>query len=407
MSVENLPNDPMLRVNPTFPAYFGQVATRSFVPNSIYTGFKSVNSQTVHTARERISALRLVYANWYSLNAVHEAGSGGTAIFSASIQYPIAANPATGTWQSFKWNGSTTSPIIADGAFAPETDLLNLLSDIPAGASFLLRTHVEASNQAAFWQFTASNLNLPNQLCEASATPGANSDKTTGGVIAAGTTANNIYPVAIIGQTKRPSLYLLGDSRVLGQGDTADGTGHTGELARSLGEHFAYMNAGCASEQATTWLPASTRRQYLMKYFSHIVGNLGINDLVGGRTSAQVAADISAIGAIAKAQGKKVLWNTLAPSSTGTWATLAGQTTATYNANRAAVNNLLRSRQIANIDQVLDGASGVESSLDSGLWTICYDGTAGVALTNDGLHATWQGYQLIRKAVDPQLIYLA
>ena len=391
---------------PVLPSYLGQVATRSYAPNNIATGFKSGNGQTFHVARDEISSLQVAYANWYQSSTVHEAGPGGGLTITASIQYPIAANPDTGVWQRFTWAGQPGTGIIPDGATSALSDLLKLLSPIPRGAAFLLRWHAEASAQIPFWQFTGSNSAGYNQIAEGNSTAGFYSDKTTGGSIASGTSANNLYPVLIVSQTARPSLYLLGDSRVHGIGDTFDATGHTGELARSLGDHFGYLNMGCPSETLQGWLANNSRRRALIPYFSHMVGNMSINDIAAGRSTAQLAADIAAAAALGKAAGKKVLWATISPSATGTWSTVGGQTVSAANAQRYGVNNLLRARQVAGVDDIFDVAGAVETGLNSGLWAVEHDGTAGVALTSDGIHPNYAGYQRIRRsrAVDPAVI---
>lgn len=391
---------------PVLPSYLGQVATRSYPPNNIATGFRSGNGQTFHVARDDISALQVAYANWYQNSTVHEAGSGGALTVGASIQYPIAADPSTGTWQRFTWSSAPNTGAIADGATSALSDRRPLATPIPRGAAFLLRWHAEAATQIPFWQFTGANSAAYNQIAEANATPGFYADKTLGGAIAAGTSANNLYPLLILGETTRPSLYLLGDSRTYGLGDSFDASGHTGELARTLGEHFGYLNFGCPSETLQGWLANSSRRRALLPYFSHVIGNMSINDIAAGRTSAQLCADIASAATIGKAAGKAVVWTTISPTSTGTWASVAGQTASSANGQRSAVNDRLRARQIAGVDAVFDIAAAIETGPNSGVWMVEHDGTAGVALTTDGIHANYAGYQRIKRsrAVDPALI---
>jgi hypothetical protein len=406
---------------PILPQYLGQVATRSVIPNNIATGFRSGNGQTFHVAQEDISELQVAYANWRHRNdAPYEEGSGGTLTVSASIQYPIAATPATGNWQTFTWSGAANTGAIANGVTSALSDALELATPIPRGAAFLLRWHAEATVQIPFFQYTASNSAAINQIAEASATPAAFSDKTTGGAIASGTSANNLYPVLIVGQTRRPSFYAFGDSRVQGVGDTFDATGNLGELCRGIGEHFAYLNLGCPSAKLYQWLPNSTRRQALMPYFSHMVGNWSINDIADSRTVAQLSADITAAAALGKTwlapSGRKVLWATMCPSSglsSGTEYDVADGSTQTVSGNnslRTGVNDLLRARMVPDVDAVLDIAAAMENGINSGKWEVEGGGTGGStgkALTNDGLHANWRGYQRIKQRVVAMLLALA
>lgn len=383
---------------PAMPAYLGQVATRSYIPNNITTGLRSGNGQTFHVARDDIAQIQVAYANWYHASAVHEAGSGGVLTISASIQYPIAADPGAGPWQTFTWSGDAATGEIANGETSALSDPLELGVPIPRGAAFLLRWHAEANAQIPFWQFGSSNSAALNQIAEASATPAAFSDKTHGGTINAGTSANNLYPVLIVGKTTRPSCYIFGDSRVHGIGDSFDATGHTGEVARSLGERYAYLNLGCPSETLNGWLANSTRRRALLPFFSHVIGNMSINDIAEGRSAAELAADIASAAALTGADGRTVLWATMCPSSSGPWSTTSGQGVSSSNAQRAAVNDKLRARQIAGIGDVLDIAAAMETGRNSGLWAVDYDGASGVAMTSDGLHANYAGYQRIKRS---------
>ena len=371
--------------------YLGQVSASS-LPNNISTGFKSGNGQIPRVAASRITQPRLAFANWYQNSTVHEAGTGGTATFSASIQYPISATPATGTWQAITWGGAATVTA-ADGATTALSDPLTLTTPIPAGAAYLIRWHVEATAQIAFYNFTGLNTFIPNQLCEANATAGALADKTSGGTIAAGTSANNVFPVLIVDTTTRPSFYMgPTDSRVFGLQDLMDASGHIGELARSIGGQYGYINAGCPSETLQGWLLGYTRRSALAQYCSHVIGQNGINDNAAGRTAAQVAADITTATAVFTGMGKTVQWTTLPPISTSTdgWATTANQTVSNFNAARTALNDILRSGQIAGLSGTIDIASVVESGLNSGLWT--------PLATNDGIHENYLGNQLIKRS---------
>jgi hypothetical protein len=216
-------------------------------------------------------------------------------------------------------------------------------------------------------------------------------DQTMGGTLS-GSNSNGYGPIAIIGQTRKPSLLLLGDSRCFGQADTFDASGDIGEVARWIGPSFAYSNLGVQSSSAFTSSGSNgTRRAALAQYCSHAIIQHGINDLATPRTLVQIQANLDSIRTSLGA-GKVVFLTTTSPSTTSTdaWATTGNQTVKSYEATRLSLNAWKRAVPTgwAGCFEVADS---IETARDSGL-------IKAPGYTTDGIHWLQLGYLAIASA---------
>ena len=382
------------------PAYPGQVGTRCYT-NNFANSKKQANANSLHIAREMMVTMpQISYANWYvSTSDYMEHGSGGTVRFWAKIQYPIGS-----PWQVVRWNGLDGSPVVADGANSPLSDAgVPLATPIPDGAPFLL--HVYADAEVASVISYSSAVDRRTVYDRAAIATSGLADSTTIDTYVSDLTI--ITPCAIVYPTRKPTCLVIGDSRGFGYGDLIDGAADMGEMARSIGPRFGYINACLYSDRVQRFVASHSRRAALAAYCSHIIGNYGINDVQAGtRTADQVEADIQAVTALFP--DKKVFWNTVTPSgdSTDGFVTLSNQTPkAVSQAARIALNDdLRRNLRPSNgtplgLAGVFDTASVVESSLNSGKFAI---GNGGQAITGDGLHLNYVGYAMIAnsRAID-------
>jgi hypothetical protein len=90
-------------------------------------------------------------------------------------------------------------------------------------------------------------------------------------------------PLAILGLTSKPTVALMGSSRVVGLGDDyLDGSGFIGSMERSIGPHFAYLQLGRSSELVTAFTSSGARRLQLSSLCSHVLEDFGGDDLLGG-----------------------------------------------------------------------------------------------------------------------------
>lgn len=362
-------------------SYIGQVATNCVLPGSFTSTNKQVMTRNPHRARDRIKRLKLVFPNFYMTvpDPVTETAPGGAATITASIEF-------NGNFYQAMFSGSA-SGTIADGSMLV-SDWITV--DIPRGAMFYDRSYYTNAAGIIYAQQRFSG--GYHTLCNAGASGIV--DKTMGGTISNTNTGVAYLPVAIIAETRAASVLLIGDSIVMGVNDTADATDEVGILARSIARGAAVINAGSSGDRAYRYLTNGTLRQSLGQYCSHIACNLGVNDIMsGGRTSAQLQADMASIAALFP--GKPFFAATITPKTTSTdsWATTANQTVTAQESVRTNYNGALRSGLVPCTD-VLDvcapievNASGVLTQ-DGGRWP--------AAGTTDGLHPVSATYKMVR-----------
>ncbi|WP_189464899.1 SGNH/GDSL hydrolase family protein, partial [Mesorhizobium sp. M2D.F.Ca.ET.223.01.1.1] len=311
------------------------------------------------------------------------------------------------TFTQVKFSGSA-SAVIASGS--------SLLSDavsvsIPNGASFWVRTFVNAVTAIVFCEGNTgfARRDLGNgEAYEYSAS--TTTDKTMGGTVNdVGAASSPIYvPTAIIAQTRKPSVLIIGDSRDWGFTDTLDSSGDLGDIARSIGPAYGYINAGCAGDTFSALIAAGTKRQALKQYVSHVIVGDAINALRSGgsgqnKTSATVLGELQTV--LGMFSDKRCYTTTCGgpnPTSTDNFATTANQTVNANSAQITAYNDAIRA-SVANSLGFFEIADQVESARNSGKWWV----TGGAnATTSDGLHSTQAGYLRIKNsgAVDPSRI---
>jgi hypothetical protein len=368
--------------------YLGIVATRGAVANGYTTNNKQFNTRTYHRAAVAISALKIIVPNWYVSNpGFTESGNPGTSTVYASVEYPA------GTFHQITFSGST-SVTMASGAQAT-SDWCNV--SIPASASFFIRLFGTNSTGILYIQSTSAGTNAENPAVGEAfqVAPSGLSNLTMSGTV---TDLNNgsgsqysFHPLAIIGMTTKPSVMCIGDSRCWGVGDSYDTTCDLGEICRSIGKMFAYVNFGVPADQANLFVASNAKRLAMAQYASHIVSEYGVNDMyVAGRTATATLASLAQVRA--QFPNKPFFQSTISSvtSSSDSWTTTANQT---INGNvgpyLAAVNDGIRAGN-GGITGYFDVADQTMSSRDSLLWSV-----TGGAHTADGLHANALGYATI------------
>jgi hypothetical protein len=345
--------------------YLGQVATRTGFCNSFFADHKESMSRVRHIARDNITSLQLVIPNWYVVPWEAEYASGATATVTASVEYPA------GTFTQVKFSGSVSGSIVSGS---------NITSDavtiaIPYGAAFW--TRIWYSNSAGIVYVSIVGVCTGDGFKSGPATTVV--DKTMGGTV--DDSGGTIFmPAALIAYTRRSSLYLLGDSRVVADHDTGDATTNYGMLARSVGTALPYINGSVSGDSIYNAGITYTKRSAFLQYCSHVICLMGINDIVTGGLAGSVVAGLLPT-LFAQLSSKPIWMCTIAPVSTSSdsWATTTNQTTHATNAERVAFNNLIRAG-IAGTEGYFELADVVESARDSGKWK------APGPYTDDGIH---------------------
>lgn len=356
-------------------SYLGQIATRTRVPNGFAAANKQGMCRTAHFARDTIRSLQLAFGNWYVNSTTRqETGTGGTASVQVAVEYPA------GVFAQFTFGGSFVGAI-ASGATGL-TDVLQI--NIPDGAEFWIRTFWDNPAGIVFSDaldmnhgeaFNVGASGIPNQV-----TGGTVTNAITNGAVV-------LLPCAILGQTTRNSICLIGDSRTAGGGDAfSDNSHYLGHGERSLAALTPVMNLGVSGDRAQSFIASSTQRRALAAYCSHVVSAYGINDLANGRTSAQLLADLQTIRGYFPAG--RFVQATLEPwtTSTDAWATTANQTPAAWEAQRTALNDQIRAAALGS--KFVEVADALESARNSGRWQ--------PGRTADGVHANYGGTVLVK-----------
>lgn len=367
--------------------YFGQVATHCYHPDTLNATKTQLMARSYHIASADISLIQLRYDNWYGFEQL----PGGAATVTSSIEYP------EGTLTQITFSGSATGNM-ADGGYVV-SDRVPVA--IPRGAAFWVRTYYQNAAGIIF----KSKTNQTNNAFGEGLNYGASgiADQTMVSNFSYVFWGNLYGPTAIIGLTNKPSVLILGDSRVAGTGDTLApiaGTTEYGMISPSLFPNVAFINASMSGERVSTFITTHARRATLGVYCTHILCELGINDLTASRTAAQVLADHQTISGYFP--GKRYYLTTIPPksASTDSWATLEKQTPdATSNAQRISFNGTLRSALPSFATGYFECADVLESARNSGIWKV-------PAYTADGLHPTSAGYQLVTDSnvIDDALI---
>lgn len=360
----------------------GLVATKAFIANTLNAPYAQFMSRSPHFARGAISSLKIAVGNWYiqETSTGKETGTGGTATFTASVEYP------SGTFTQIKFGGSPS--IVAADLTTAFSDFVSV--SIPHGALFWIRLYGVYSVTGVFVSFPAgTSIDSGNGAACTNAASGV-ADQTMGGTVA--TTFPNVgwSPVAIFGRTAAKSMFLMGDSRQRGQTDTApvNAEHNMGEIAPSLAA-YGYINAGIGGTTINGWLTGNARQLELLNMCPNmiVVSEMGINDITALRVGSTIIADHQTAQALIK---KPMYLTTLPPISTSTdaWATTVNQTTHATNAARNTYNGLVRAVpawaagyfEVANVN---------ETSQGSGIWKA-------PGFTTDGVHETSSANEAIR-----------
>lgn len=367
-------------------AYLGQVASRSYVPNTKSNASSQAQSRTVHVASQTMTnAPQVAYAAWYVASSGLETPVGADLTYKVGIEYP------EGTITLLTWAGSTTKVATPGGDTGLSDAGIALPTPIPSGAKFWLRPYVTGAGNDIVSYVPASGNVKDTANGEATVFGTAVTDQSATGAIIDNGTVATVAPLCIVAMTTKATFLANGDSRTAGSGGAPNARGDTGEIAQSIGAGgYAYINAGIGGDRATYQAKNYQRRAALGQYCSHIIVATGINDLQsGGRagTDLQLRAARNTICQIFA--GKPIIGTTLPPVTSGAYADAAGQTVDAGTAAIQSFNAWMRSVP-APYAAVCDIASAVEDTANPGKWKS--------NLTSDGLHQNVGGYAAVVSA---------
>lgn len=210
-------------------------------------------------------------------------------------------------------------------------------------------------------------------------------------------------PIAVIGdlQSAQHSCLIFGDSIVDTFDHSGDSRGHFGWIARALSTAgIPHTKASCPGNRAARATPTAAPKQFellRLRYATHVVINLGVNDIGAGSTLAALQADLLAIFAGCKTYGCKVYAALITPRTTSTdgWATEANQTFSLGHEPggiRDQANDwLIAIASSGTLDGVVDELPYIESQANHGKWL--------AGKTSDGLHPGQPGIGVVHTAM--------
>lgn len=389
--------------------YLGQVATNCKVLTNIDVSDTALMSRSPHYSTDSITSLQLVFANWYwdDFPTKTELGSGGNMTAAASIEYPV------GTFTQVLFGGLTTSAAVASGN--------NLISDsvavsIPANTQFWVRCYMtyaagiiyqSGATFASVGTYDPTNNTVLNGSSGGHAmTYTAPTNQTMGGTVTATVAGNNgpsYVPLAIIANTRVPSVALLGDSICDSRYDKydADNTIGFGRYLAHLTTKVGFIQLSGEGETVANQKANFVKRGAMVQYCSHVWQQGGVNDLtaaVGNATAATLEANLTGAGGLLTvyAPNTPCYATTIIPPTTSTdsWATTANQTVDGNSAQRVIFNNDMRAVP-APYAGCIEFADILESARDSGKRKVT--GVAN-AYQPDSVHPTTTAHILARDA---------
>jgi len=363
------------------------IANRTHYP---FNGFSSGSSQatnyrSAHWTRRggRVSLIRLVFNN-STIGATGEAVGNAEHTVKASIEYNGVTYPVY-------FGGTTRTKTLAVDEQAVSDPVA---ISIPADTQFYVRTYLTVAVLGEKWPVAqAANTAIGEGYA-------STTDKSDDVSYTSFSAASVYCPSAILGythETDTANVMVIGSSSGWGQGDTAEANYYDyGYISRALSNQYGYIKYTRASTAMSHYLTGAGYAR-LLKWVNvvkptHIIQQLGSNDLTGGASLATMQSRLAEFWDILGSTGARVIQATYTPvtTSSDSWATLSGQTVVASNGVRIQTNEWIRSVPSSAITGYLETCSVVESAPNSGLWKA--NGTAS-AYTADGTHVTQLGHQ--------------
>jgi lysophospholipase L1-like esterase len=357
--------------------------------------------------------VRLVFANFY------RAGGEQDSPNAINVKAAIEVRQSTGP------NVYRTYPVAFNGqqeiTIDPRAGMV--ISDpigaiFPANTVFAVRSEVTVSSGE---QFPVQALIHASPIYEGSSDifSGENFVRSTGPSVVydtgfiSGTPSRGVGPYAIIGKPLAPeaSVVIYGDSIADGSGDNTTDDIIAGELvgmSRGLvldssdpGIIIPYVKltkTGDSLNFATTLYGADNSRTWVaFQWATHVICNLGNNDISGGQLE-NIQNKLIYLWEQIRRAGCKAYHVTFFPRTTGTFTTPAGQTiAANYGPGelRDQLNDWLRNEAVQSgyLDGVIDPQAQIEDPDNPGKWI------SSPQMTADGTHPTATGHKLIGNVI--------
>jgi lysophospholipase L1-like esterase len=264
---------------------------------------------------------------WANIDASYGANTNPVT-FRAALEYPV------GTSHPLHFHGGERDATLEPGATISSVPLP---IDVPAGAAIAVEIIAILPRDGVIW---SSNLfwgadDAQTVYTRAEIDAGSLPAMTTGGALGPPSTTNILFPpISIRGLPRsrcslgpdgvpRPTVAvaLYGDSILVGRNDTpADGT--YGFMERALGNAFAWLTMAQTSMRISSLTAAGTTgrrfRFAALDGITHVICNLGTNDIYNHRTVQDIKADYATLATQLDRHGIRLIQITLTPRTNST-----------------------------------------------------------------------------------------
>lgn len=335
-------------------AYFGQIASRCFMPRQNTTAagfFKGVDAFRVF---ERGNSFRVGWYRGKQQNQQESAPTTGDATLAAAIYRPLA-----GSFVFPRLTGDATPVPHLNGTILWLD--FDFATDFKPGEWFQSYTLQDSSSGVYWRQAQAQDHAIPNMTGNNGPSNGARpalTDPLVGGQFG----EYSYPPVAVWAYTRLPSVAVVSDSHSeTGTEGSRPPNYDQGIDVAAIGARFAYTSFAESSTQLAQYLAATkTIRNQLIEGHSHVYNGMGFNDAVAGGLSVDqvLANDVTFVSLYPT---KKHLAGTIMPSTATTDGhnSLSTQTVS-GNALKFREINTRRRKGVGGASLILDTADGVD-----------------------------------------------
>jgi len=356
-----------------------------------------VGARSEHTARERLTAMQLLYCNWYATINNEISGTGQMQLLGVSVEYPA------GTFTPVTFGGASTYSIEAGAEVV--SDPVNSL-DIPEGAMYWVRQRISWPTGKNL--YVLSGITTGRTQFQAGASPAAVPDYVLGGgdwTVQPVGSSNMVSPAAVLQMSTRPSIGIYGSSTPTGTGDTGTVAGALanagGYISRAFGAKYAVSNIAVGGDSIEGFLSHGAKRVALSKYFTDIIISNGMNDIyVTNRTAVATITRYNTLIKQFTDLGKLVYTCLHQPRNGGAWTSDAGQVIdTTKEAYRLELQAAIKAG-LTGVSGYIDAlaASETVTNPESGLWI------SSPVSTTDGIHMNAPTHALAATLVDVGII---
>lgn len=292
--------------------YVGPVTTGSALADNYDPTRTSSLSRTPLRMRDTPPTFQVIIPTWYVTapsNVANEVPQPGSTALSAAIEWaegqPLTRIMFAGDAEASVGGGfNLVSDPITNQASNGQQIWIWIQQKNPKG--IIYRDRVRGLIDFENGEMWACNIGVDLATNAISSLNAADFRKNTYGSPSPQANQFAFRPLAVVGLTSKPTIALMGASRVVGVGDNyADGSGYIGSMERSIGPNFAYIQTARGSETLTGFAEWGSRRLQLVSYCSHVLEDFGGNDLLHSGSSG------SGISALQLAKYKEYFWSGL------------------------------------------------------------------------------------------------